>query len=177
MSTMFANSFKTAAAALFVEINQPSLTTRLSPVFLRHNCPCGQCHHPSTHEKIVCSSQLTEKDTEISHLEIVDGHKLRICWDSDHVTEYPTALLNGLEHDDFELAAYQRKISRNYLNDEAVPAPASLKSVSIDASHKDSQLISRIFETVESQGFCVVTNYGQDNDALMHQLGQNGYPL
>jgi gamma-butyrobetaine dioxygenase len=67
--------------------------SRFAAVWLRDNCPCPECLHPGTHERLLDTADLD--DTAPASARLVDGH-VEIVWAaSGHVSRYPTSWLRA----------------------------------------------------------------------------------
>lgn len=78
-----------------VSINSKSLTLPFSDkdirefnfVWLRDNCQCDECFHPSTHERTLISSEIPDDIAPLTA--IIEHHKLSITWnDQQHKSHY-----------------------------------------------------------------------------------------
>jgi len=127
-------------------------------LWLRHNCELDR--HPTTNERIVCSSDLPFRPRPEAFWHDGDTDALQIRWAEDpsgRVSSYPLAWLRA--------HAYS-------LGEEVAPPPPSDTSVlSLNAADTNpADLPRKVVEIVDTHGLAVVRNYGPDTEALIESL-------
>jgi trimethyllysine dioxygenase len=129
-------------------------TIPLSYMWLRDHCPCEQCLHPDTRQRLLDTSELPE-DLQIgSATTTTDGNWLNIHWTSDpHYSEYPFSLFENLRADPENL-----EVDRRLWNAQTIQHLSKQLYVTYEDFIKSDDALLYLLECVESKGFVFIEN-------------------
>jgi len=125
-------------------------SVRLGLTWLRDHCPCAQCQHPETRQRLAESVQFSD-DAAAPLISIQDqGSRLRIEWDRGrHTSDFAAGFLAGLRADPDVLPVTHQTWERDYIN-------AMLPQVEFAAFTREDSVLKVLLEQVARLGFCFV---------------------
>jgi alpha-ketoglutarate-dependent taurine dioxygenase/DUF971 family protein len=160
---------RAARGHVSVELDDDGQRSAFPAFWLRDNCPCGECVHPQTRERVLDTFSL---DPDVEPVAVkASGDFLSIDWSDGHRSEYPMAWLRDHRPD-------QRA------PDSALAAPrlwdanlgTSLPEFEYDEVVSDDDALLRFAETVWTDGIAFVRN-AATTEATLRDLAHRVGPI
>lgn len=131
-------------------------------VWLRDNCRCPKCYHPSSYQRLALMANL-DPEVKPTQQEIAgDGSMLKITWPDNHIGEYPSCWLRSHQFDKGEYDPISDIKSVPWGSDLSDKIP---KFKFEDILNKDDVLFDWL-KALHEIGLCVLTEAPQKPGAL-----------